>query len=424
MELPVAVETALCRLWEHGYEGYAVGGCVRDSLLWKAPNDWDIATSAKPTETCAVFSDCRVIQTGIAHGTVTVLMDGMPLEITTYRTDGDYLDHRHPVGVTFAACLEEDLARRDFTVNAMAYHPQRGLVDLFGGQKDLEQKLIRCVGEPERRFDEDGLRILRALRFAAVLDFDIHPDTAKALHAQRHLLVHIAAERIREELCKLLCGRGAARILREYRDVTEEFLPAHAALSAEAYERLMRALPLENSGDLITRFALLLCGLGYAKAAPAKAQQVMKALRLDNAMSAAVAELLAAFHRPLSAREDAVKRLLRDLSKAQIFRLLELRRCFALASDAADAEVLAEWERIPAVMEALAASGACFSLKTLAVKGNDLLAVGLCGKEIGAMLERLLEQVIDGVLQNEKNALLAEAVRSAGQMPRGGCSDE
>lgn len=413
MNIPLAVEQALCRLEAHGYEGYAVGGCVRDSLLLKAPNDWDITTSAEPEQTCAVFSDCRVIRTGIAHGTVTVLLDGMPLEITTYRTDGDYLDHRHPVGVTFSKSLEEDLLRRDFTVNAMAYHPQKGIVDLFGGREDLQEHLIRCVGEPCRRFDEDGLRILRALRFAAVLDFDIHPKTASALRAQRQLLSHIAAERIREEFCKLLCGKGAVRVLESYWDVVTVFLPACGRCSEDAHRQCLRALSSEREGDLVTRLALLLWGVGYTEGALPAVRQVLKELRFDNATVLAVAELSDACNRPLSAETGAVKRLMRTFSETQILRLAELRRCICLASGAETAAELADVAAIPSVMAALRASDACFSLKTLAVKGNDLLAVGLCGKEIGTMLESLLEQVIDGVLPNEKSALLAEAVRSA-----------
>jgi tRNA nucleotidyltransferase (CCA-adding enzyme) len=169
----------------------------------------------------ACFRDFRVIETGIRHGTLTVIIDGMQLEITTYRNDGEYLDNRHPVQVTFSEKIEDDLSRRDFTVNAMAYHPQKGLVDLFGGRKDLEARIIRCVGDAQTRFEEDGLRILRAIRFASVLNFEIDEDTAKAIHNCRNLLAGIAAERIREEFCKLICGRGAVRILRDYIDVVD-----------------------------------------------------------------------------------------------------------------------------------------------------------------------------------------------------------
>ncbi len=356
-----------------------------------------------------MFSDCRVIQTGIAHGTVTVLMDSMPLEITTYRTDGEYLDHRHPVQVTFARCLEDDLSRRDFTVNAMAYHPEKGIVDLFGGIADLEKKIIRCVGEPCKRFDEDGLRILRALRFAAVLDFDICPETAQAVHECKHLLSHIAAERIREELCKLLCGKGAVRILRDYRDVIEVFLPELNACSHDAYEHLLQALSLNENSDLVTRLALLLHSITHTGAEIALVEHVMRSLRFDNATAAAVTELVRLYDLPLSSEERAVKRLMRSLSREQILKLLELRRCSGLANGSATSALLSELEQIPHVVDALLASGACLSLKMLAVKGNDLMAIGVrSGREVGELLNLLLELVLDDVLPNEKDALLAE----------------
>jgi len=246
IELPETVRTAIARLEADGFEAYAVGGCVRDSILGRTPNDWDITTSARPEQTAAVFCDTRTVETGIQHGTLIVILDGMPLEITTYRRDGAYADNRHPESVTFSSRIEDDLCRRDFTVNAMAYHPTRGLVDLYGGQSDLEKGVIACVGDAETRFYEDGLRILRAIRFAAVLDFSIEKKTAAAVRACRELLRNIAAERIREELCKLICGRGAVRILREYIDVISVFLP-ELARNAGAHpkcQRMAAARPL------------------------------------------------------------------------------------------------------------------------------------------------------------------------------------
>ena len=225
IELPQTVQKAIDRLEAMGYEAYAVGGCVRDSILGRTPNDWDITTSARPEQTAAVFCDARTVETGVQHGTLTVILDGMPLEITTYRRDGAYADNRHPEQVTFSGCIEDDLCRRDFTVNAMAYHPKRGLVDLYGGQEDLARGVIACVGDAETRFHEDGLRILRAIRFASVLDFSVEAATADAVHVCCGLLQNIAAERIREELCKLICGKGAVRILREYADVIAQPMP-------------------------------------------------------------------------------------------------------------------------------------------------------------------------------------------------------
>ena len=218
MELALSRGAAyvLCALRAAGYEAYVVGGCVRDSLLGRRPGDWDVTTSALPEETKAVFSGAPVIGTGVRHGTVAVLVGGEPVEITTYRVDGPYSDGRRPDSVAFTRSLREDLARRDFTVNAMAWSPETGLVDPFGGADDLRGKSIRCVGDPARRFQEDALRILRALRFSSSLGFSIEPETAAALRADRARLGKVSAERIAAELVKLVCGAGAPRVLREF----------------------------------------------------------------------------------------------------------------------------------------------------------------------------------------------------------------
>lgn len=225
MTIPQDALTILQRLNDAGEEAYVVGGCVRDALLGVTPKDWDICTSARPEEMQRIFSGMHVVETGLKHGTLTVVLHHTPYEVTTFRVDGAYTDHRHPDGVTFVTDVTMDLARRDFTVNAMAYHPVRGLVDAFGGREDLARRLIRCVGRPEARFEEDALRILRALRFASVYDFDIDPETASAIHALYPTMAQVAAERIRVELSKLLCGKGVGRILRDYSDVITFLLP-------------------------------------------------------------------------------------------------------------------------------------------------------------------------------------------------------
>ena len=225
MNLPPAVSSLIARLNEAGFSAYAVGGCVRDTLLSKVPHDWDLCTSARPEQMLEVFRGEHVVETGLKHGTLTVVLDHVPYEITTFRTDGVYTDHRHPDSVTFVSDVAGDLARRDFTVNAMAYAPREGLVDLFGGREDLQKKIIRCVGVPAERFEEDALRILRALRFASVYDFTVDPETDKALRLLAPTLKKVAAERIRVELLKLLCGAGAGRILRTYPDVLAVVIP-------------------------------------------------------------------------------------------------------------------------------------------------------------------------------------------------------
>lgn len=223
--LPKEVQEVLAALSQSGYKAYVVGGCVRDSLLGLVPKDWDVTTSALPEETRRVFADRPVIGTGIQHGTVTVLMDGMPVEVTTYRTDGAYSDHRRPDEVHFTPELREDLARRDFTINAMAYHPNEGIVDYYGGQMDCERGIIRCVGDPAERFEEDALRILRALRFASVLGFSMDSRTREQLIVKRGLLSHMAMERITSEFSRLLCGEKASEVLRGFPTVVGVFLP-------------------------------------------------------------------------------------------------------------------------------------------------------------------------------------------------------
>ncbi len=434
--LPLPVARALSVLEANGYEGYIVGGCVRDSLLGRTPNDWDVTTNATPAEMKACFDSFRVIETGIRHGTLTVILDGMQLEITTYRNDGEYLDNRHPVQVTFSNKIEDDLSRRDFTVNAMAYHPQKGLVDLFDGRRDLQAGIIRCVGDAKTRFEEDGLRILRAIRFASVLDFAIDDDTARAVHACRHLLSGIAAERIREEFCKLICGPGAVRILRDYIDVIAVFLPElNRCVGFEqntkyhcydVFEHTLQALELCKGDDLITRLGVLLHDVGkplcytedeqgghfkgHAPVGVEITREVLTRLRFDNETIRRM-ELLVEWHDiPLSAEKKRVKRLLQKLSDEDILRLLEIKRCDRLAHAPDFRELPPELAMIPLVIDEIRAEDACLSLRTLAIGGDDLILLGIPkGKQIGQMLQMLLDEVIEERLPNEKNALLQAA---------------
>lgn len=434
--LPIPVARALSVLEACGYEGYTVGGCVRDSLLGRTPNDWDITTNATPDEMKACFKDFRVIETGIRHGTLTVIVDGMQLEITTYRNDGEYLDNRHPVQVTFSERVEDDLSRRDFTVNAMAYHPTRGFVDLFGGREDLQNRMICAVGDAKTRFCEDGLRILRAIRFASVLDFDIEEDTAKAVHECKNLLSGIAAERVREEFCKLICGRGAVRILREYIDVIAVFLPEFSRCVGfdqntkyhcyDVFEHTLQALALCEDTDLVTRLGILLHDIGkplcytedeqgghfkgHAPVGVEITRNILSRLRFDNETVHRM-ELLVEWHDiTLSAEKKRVKRLMQRMSDADILRLLEIKRCDRLAHAPDFREMPSELAEIPSVIDEIRAEDACLSLRTLAVGGDDLMELGIPkGKRIGEMLHVLLEEVIEERLPNEKSALLQAA---------------
>lgn len=435
MQIPKEAELALSLLEQNGHEAFVVGGCVRDSLLGRVPNDWDVTTSALPDEVAECFSAFRLVETGRRHGTLTVLVDGTPIEITTYRNDGIYLDHRHPVEVTFSKTVDEDLARRDFTVNAMAYHPRRGIVDLFGGREDLAARRIRCVGDPVTRFREDGLRILRALRFAAVLGFSLDPETAAAVHAERSLLSFIAPERIREELCKLICGVNAPAILREFSDVIGEFLPELSACVGfaqnskyhcyDVFEHTLVALSHARR-DLTVRLAVLLHDVGkplcytedeegghfkgHGPVGTEMTERILRRLRFDRKTAETVTKLVERHDHITPAEEKAVKRLMQKMSDEEILALVEVQRCDRLAHAKGYDEPPASLAELPLLVKRIREKDACLSLKTLAVSGDDLLALGYPeGREIGRTLSALLDAVLDERLPNERDALLAEA---------------
>ena len=373
MELPENVRTVLAVLRENGFHGYVVGGCVRDACMGQTPHDFDMTTDAKPEEILRCFSGYKTLDTGIRHGTVTVILEHEPFEITTFRIDGDYKDNRHPSAVTFTQKLTDDLARRDFTVNAMAYDGTE-FADPFGGMEDIRKKCIRCVGEPERRFREDGLRILRALRFAAVLGFSVEPKTAEALHECRTLLCNISAERLYAELCKLIIGQNAPEILTAYADVFQVFLPQFSLSGAALLGRV--------PADRITRFSLCINA------------DALQALRADKKTVQAVAQLQS---EPIT---DA-RHLLHRMGEAQAYRAVD--RASALGTlDGIQADKLRRDIRTAV------AEGACVRLADLAVRGSDLQKIGLSGTEIGEALDALLEQVLSGTLPNKRDVLLRQ----------------
>lgn len=433
---PASVQTALNMLCGAGYEAFIVGGCVRDALRGAEPHDWDCTTNAKPDEICACFRDFHVIETGLQHGTVTVVIEHFPIEITTYRIDGVYADHRRPDSVTFTDSLTDDLARRDFTVNAMAYHPERGLIDPYGGADDLQAKIIRCVGSPHDRFDEDGLRILRAMRFASVLDFTIEKDTADAVHTQKTLLHHISAERIDTELTKLLCGIGAERVLTDFSDVLFTVLPelepmhgfdqqnphhdydvyAHTlkAVAACPPEPILRwAALLHDSGKPHTFTKDERGGHFYGHAAVSKeiARRALNAMKCDRKRHDRVILLVEKHDMVMNGTAKQLKRIVRQIGDEAAEQLLLLHKADVTAQAACHrAERIEESDRLLQMLAELRAENACMSLKQLAVTGGDLLAAGIPqGKTIGETLNRLLESVIDGDLPNEHDALLAAA---------------
>lgn len=438
IQIPPHAERILTLLNQAGYKAYVVGGCVRDALLSKTPKDWDICTSALPDEMERVFQGFRVVETGLKHGTLTVVLDGIPYEITTFRVDGAYTDHRHPDGVTFVTDVREDLARRDFTVNAMAYHPVEGLIDAFGGQEDLQRKVIRCVGQPEERFREDALRILRALRFASVYGFTIDEETAKATHKLKETLNLVAAERIRAELGKLLCGQGCGDILRAYRDILGQILPQLIPMfdfpqctpyhRFDVWEHTVRSVENVPATEVL-RFAMLLhdagkpatftrdeSGVGHfcghAACSEKIAEAVMTRLRMDKATAQRVILLVKHHDIDLSTDGRLLKRRLNQFGEEALRQLIDVQEADQLAKGTCDrAEIRASAAALRQALDALLASAPCFTLKDLAVNGRDIAALGAKGSAIGDVLQHLLSCVMDDVLPNEKDSLLREAKR-------------
>lgn len=441
INIPGGAAALLDALERAGFEACAVGGCVRDSLLGLAPHDWDLCTSARPGQVKAALSglDCACLDTGIKHGTVTVLFRGGAYEVTTYRVDGPYSDARHPDSVAFSPRLEDDLARRDFTVNAMAYSRRRGLTDPFGGEDHLRRGVISCVGDPEKRFSEDALRILRALRFAAVYGFAIAPGTVAAVHKKKALLEQVAGERVREELCKLLCGKAVLDVLLDYHDVLCVPIPELAGCVGfdqrsryhrwDVYGHLARSVAACRTGDAVTRFALLLHDIGkprcftldgrgghfkgHGEAGFALAGPVLDRLRFDGRSRREILELVRWHDTPPEATPRSVRRWLARLGPEQLSRLLEVARADALAHAAWTIDKrLGELDAAESLLHEALAEDACFSLKDLAVKGDDLLALGVPeGRRIGALLRALLEDVLDGNVPNDREALLGRASR-------------
>ncbi len=390
-ELPGYVQTVLDRLEAEGFAAWLVGGCVRDRLLGHAPGDYDMAVASSPEETERCFEGWRIIETGLQHGTVTVVSEGHNLELTTFRCDGEYKDSRRPESVAFTRDIHADVSRRDFTVNAMAYSPARGFVDDFGGREDLKAKVIRCVGEPERRFTEDALRIMRALRFASALDFTIEKKTAEAALSLRDRLNHISAERVFVELKKLLAGQNAEKVLLQFRPVIETVLPETAALPAADYARNARCV--KRCADDPARLASLLYGL------PADAaEQICRRLRTDNKFRVSVCFLLENADRAFRTVGEG-KRLAGEKGAQRLAALLAFRRAMDLPED----------DNLTKATAAVTRGGECLSLKELAVGGGDITALGADGREVGAILSALLTEVTEGRLPNEREALLAAA---------------
>lgn len=440
LNIPPVVADILARLEGAGYASYAVGGALRDLMRGIDPHDWDIATSATPDEVAAVFEGENLIPTGLAHGTQTLVIDRIPYEITTFRCETGYSDHRHPDGVRFVDSIEEDLARRDFTVNAMAYSPLRGFCDPFDGRGDIDRRLIRCVGEPDRRFNEDGLRILRALRFAAVCDYAIEDETASSLHRCRELVLPVAAERIYTELNKLLCGIAAPKLLAEFADVVAVVIPELADTFGfeqrtpyhylDVWAHTLGVLDAAAPVDPLLRWAALLHDIGkpschrrdkngrdhfkgHPKVSAEMAYSIFERLHSDKRTRDEVCFLIEYHDIDLPDSRADLHRLLAAHGYERIERLLALKACDA-AAQAEYARTHGRASALPRVyadLEALRSADICLSVNELAINGRDLLALGAKGRQIGELQAKLLDAVIDGAIENRKDLLIEAAKR-------------
>lgn len=434
MKLPAQVHTAFDLLEKAGFEAFLVGGAVRNFIRnGSAAEDWDITTNALPEQVKEVFSAYRLIETGLKHGTVTVMMDHVPLEITTYRIDGDYSDNRHPDSVRFTRNLKDDLERRDFTMNALAYHPKTGVVDLVGGCEDIRSGLVRCVGDPDRRFREDGLRMLRALRFASTLGMTIEGSTAEAIHRNCHLLSNIAPERIRVELDKLLCGKAVRDILTRFADVLTvpipEIIPMFGFDQRNPHHDkdiwLHTAAVVESApADPVLRWAALLHDVGkpscfsvgddgvghfygHAEQSTALSAEILTRLRFDNTRRERILRLVRYHDLPIVADRKIVKRLMNKHGTEAVHQLIDLHIADNRGQSALCADRIAHYEAVRSVVEGILSEEACFSLKDLAVNGNDLLELGFRGKAVGELLRSCLGAVMDEQVPNRREELLA-----------------
>lgn len=448
IEIPSGANEIIHSLQNNGYEAFLVGGCVRDSILGRPIHDYDITTSATPNEMMEVFKNKRIIETGLQHGTITIVIDGEPYEVTTYRIDGNYSDSRRPDKVTFTKSLEEDLKRRDFTINAMAYNDEAGLVDPFDGMEDIKYHKIQCVGKPEDRFAEDALRILRAIRFASQLDFVLEPNTDYVLHKVYQNLENISVERINSEFCKIAASSDFCVQMVLYRDVLSLFIPEikdmfgfqqnnpyhiydvwnHTVHAVQAYE--CDCEPDLNPRDLITSLAVLFHDIGkphcyqdgedgirhfkgHGRVSADMTDTIMKRLRFDNDTREKVVQLVYYHDATFEVGEKYIKRWLNKIGEEQFRRLLNVRRADIKAQAYTEQESrLQKIDNIEYILEEVLQKDECFSLKDLAVNGKDLIEIGYkSGKEIGEVLNNLLDSVISGEYINEKEKLLEIAER-------------
>lgn len=435
IKIPDNANTIINTLQNNGHSAYVVGGCVRDSLMDRIPHDWDICTSATPEQMLEIFKNYRVIETGLKHGTVTIVIDGEQYECTTYRIDGKYSDNRRPDNVIFTNDLVEDLRRRDFTINAMAYNDAEGLIDPFNGLEDIVQERIQCVGLAKDRFNEDALRILRAIRFAAQLDFIIEPGTDWEVHKQCKNLKNISIERINNEFCKIVASDNFCVELLLYKEVFSLFIPELKDMfnfpqnnpyhNYDVFNHTIHAIEKCNSTDLITRLAVFFHDFGkphsyqdgedgirhfkgHGRVSADMTDTIMKRLKFDNKTRNDVVQLVYYHDVTLEISNKSVKRWLNKLGINQFTRLLDIRCSDVMGQKSNyDMDRIEKVNTIKKILNDILKENYCFSLKNLAINGDDLIQIGFKpGKELGNLLNILLKEVIDEELENDRDILL------------------
>lgn len=439
INIPQNANSIIHTLQNNGHTAYIVGGCVRDSVLGLTPNDWDICTSATPDEMLEIFKDYKVIETGLQHGTVTIVIDKEQYECTTYRIDGKYSDNRRPDTVTFTNDLIEDLKRRDFTINAMAYNDEEGLIDPFEGLMDIEYRKIQCVGSAEDRFNEDALRILRAIRFSSQLDFALSSDTDWEIHRQCNNLENISIERINSEFCKIVSSDYFCVQLLLYKDVFSLFIPEFKDMinfpqnnpyhQFNVYVHTIHAIQHCESSDLTTRLAVLFHDIGkphcyqdgedgirhfkgHGKVSADIVNEIMKRLKFDNNTRNNVVQLVYYHDATIEVDKKYIKRWLNKMGVDQFRRLLDVRRADIKGQKIDyDEDRIEKVDNIERLLDEVLEDNQCFKLKNLSVNGKDLINAGFAeGCLIGKVLNTLLEKVISDELPNDADTLLNYAL--------------
>lgn len=430
--IPDNVKIILQRLKNAGFEAYCVGGAVRDSIMGVTPGDWDITTSALPEETKELFKDLRTVDTGLKHGTLTVIIDRTPYEVTTFRIDGEYGDNRHPENVTFTSKIGDDLARRDFTVNALAYNEESGLVDLYGGQDDIYNSIIRTVGDADIRFKEDGLRIMRALRFSATLGFEIEEKTRKSIHKNKDLLKNISAERLTVELTKLICGKNAFNILMEYPDVLSVFIPEISPAvnftqygkkhAYDVWEHICHTVDTIPQNRIL-RLTMLLHDLGkvpthklnemgdstfknHATVGGEMARGILTRLKFDKKTINRVSFLVGCHDFEPPETKIELKKHLKTKTPEDIKTLLVIKKSDRGALSESYRDISQGTAQTLKWLEEIENNNECCTISQLAVNGKDMEKKGLKGEEIGNALNSLLDAVIENKVENSKADLL------------------